>query len=126
MEQRPGKRARRGSRSLLALIGIVVTLSTCGGGRARAADRTCAGQFGAQACIVHHTTGDELIVTGLEPGSPGTLLELPEQVLARMVARGDGTISVMPLASPAPLASVHFEGVDRADHQIEVDLRWPR
>jgi hypothetical protein len=105
---------------------MVVTLSTCGGGRAGAADRNCAEQSGAQACIVHHASGDELIVTGLEPGSPGTLLELPEQVLARMVARSDGTISMLPLAAPAPLASVHFEGLDRADHQIEVDLHWPR
>ena len=106
---------------LVALVSVVTALSTCG----RDAARACVEKAGARVCIVRHGVNDELAATGLEPGSPGTLTQMPEQVLVRAVARSDGTITVTPLAPPSPSTSMRFEGVSNTGHQVAMDLRWP-
>jgi hypothetical protein len=115
-------RPRRTISGSLALALLTLTpLATC----SRTDPRSCAAHDGARICLVRHSSGADLTIQGLEPGSPGTLTRLPEQVVLRAVAKSNGTITVESLPPSADAPTLRFEGTTGAGRQVALDLRWP-
>jgi hypothetical protein len=120
-ERMRGRPAAR-TTSVALLIVVSGALSTCSG---RGDPRSCAAHDGARVCVVRHRDRADLSVQGLEPGSPGTLTRLPEQVVLRAVARANGTITVESLPPTTDSPTLRFEGTSGGGRQVAVELRWP-